>query len=132
MSANHLAPQFSGNVLVVEDSQVNQTLITILLEKFGFDVTLAEDGLEGVEKAMATSFDIIFMDIQMPGMNGYEATEALRDKGITTPIIALTANAMEGDAEKCISAGCDYYLSKPIDPAILAETVSKCMQEILS
>jgi signal transduction histidine kinase len=122
--------QLSGNVLVVEDGHVNQMLIKLLLEKIGFDVTLAENGLEGIDKAMATPFDIIFMDIQMPDMNGYEATRALRENGQKTPIIALTANAMKGDEEKCLAAGCDYYLSKPIDSTTLAEIVDKCMQAV--
>jgi two-component system sensor histidine kinase/response regulator len=122
--------QLSGNVLVIEDCYVNQMLIKLLLEKIGFDVTLAEDGAGGIDKAMATPFDIIFMDIQMPGMNGYEASRTLRDNGQKTPIIALTANAMKGDDEKCFAAGCDYYLSKPIDSASLAEIVSKCMQTV--
>ncbi|MBW8014644.1 MAG: response regulator [Planctomycetes bacterium] len=130
MASNINDMQLSGNVLVVEDSHVNQMLIKLLLEKIGFDVTLAEDGSEGIEKAMATPFDIIFMDIQMPGMNGYEATRTLRDNGQKTPIIALTANVMKGDDEKCLAAGCDYYLSKPIDSASLAEIVSKCIQTV--
>lgn len=119
---------FSGSILVAEDDETNQLLITTLLKKMGFEVTLAADGDIAVQKAMTQTFDMILMDMQMPNMNGYQAARALRDKGFTTPIIALTANAMKSDRDKCIDAGCDYYLSKPIDSAALAKIVSKCMQ----
>jgi CheY-like chemotaxis protein/two-component sensor histidine kinase len=122
--------RFSGSILVAEDSATNQMLTRILLEKMGFEVTIAEDGEVAVTKASSQDYDIILMDIQMPNMNGYEATEALRDKGVTIPIIALTANAMKGDEDKCIAAGCDHYLSKPIDSTELAEIISKCMQNV--
>jgi len=117
--------KFSGHALVVEDAKANQTLIKILLGKFGLQVTIAEDGEEAVEKATAESFDLILMDIQMPNMNGYEATRLLRQKGLKTPIIALTANAMKGDDEKCKEAGCDDYLSKPVDRGKIAAVLKK-------
>jgi signal transduction histidine kinase len=122
--------EFSGRVLVAEDSPTNQTLIKLLLEKMGFDVALAEDGNQAVSKALSESFDMIFMDIQMPHMNGYEATKLLRDKGITTPIVALTANAMKGDDAKCINAGCDDYMSKPIDRRKLPGLVRKYLSPV--
>ena len=105
---------FNAKAIVAEDNPANQMLIKILLEKHGLEVTLVEDGRQAIETIEAQRFDIIFMDIQMPVMNGYEATRALREKGLKTPIIALTANAMSGDREKCLNAGCDNYLSKPI------------------
>lgn len=117
--------KFSGCVLAAEDSRTNQTLIKLLLERLGLQVTIVEDGKEAMEKALDQPFDLIFMDIQMPKMNGYDATRALRRKGLRTPIIALTAHAMKGDEEKCISAGCDDYLTKPIDRQKLLEKVSK-------
>ncbi len=117
--------KFIGRVLIAEDSPTNQMLIKLLLERLGLELTIVEDGQEAVDKALSESFDLIFMDIQMPNMNGYEATETLRKNEITTPIIALTAHAMKGDKEKCISAGCDDYLAKPIDRKKLLKTIQK-------
>jgi two-component system sensor histidine kinase/response regulator len=117
--------KFSGHVLVAEDVKSNQMLVRWLLEKAGFEVTIAEDGNEAVQKALNRSFDLILMDIQMPNMNGYEATRKLRNEGVETPIIALTASAMSGDEGKCVCAGCDDYLSKPIDRRKLLEKISK-------
>ena len=117
--------RFKGRVLVAEDSPTNQMLIKLLLDKMGFEVTIVEDGIEAVNAATGQTFDLILMDIQMPNMNGYEATRAIRDKEITTPVIALTANAMKGDARKCASAGCDDYLAKPIEREKLVETIGR-------
>ena len=117
--------KLTGSVLVVEDSKSNQELIKLLLERFGVEVTIAEDGKEAVDKALNQQFDIIFMDIQMPNMDGYQATKLLRRKGLKTPIIALTAYAMPEDCERCISAGCDDYLRKPIDNELLLTVIKK-------
>jgi CheY-like chemotaxis protein/HPt (histidine-containing phosphotransfer) domain-containing protein/anti-sigma regulatory factor (Ser/Thr protein kinase) len=117
--------EFSGRVLVAEDSKTNQKLIRWLLEGLGLQVTIAADGKGAVEKALTEPFGLIFMDIQMPQMNGYEATEALRKKGLTKPIVALTAHAMKGDDKKCLDAGCDDYLTKPIDREKLVQVLSK-------
>jgi len=127
-------PKFAGKVLVAEDVKNNQMLIKLLLEKMGLEVTIAEDGNQATQKAMAGQFDMILMDIQMPNMDGYEATKALRANGITTPIIALTANAIKGNDVKYTKAGCDGYLTKPIDQHKLNETLCKyltCENEIL-
>ena len=107
--------EFSGQVLVAEDNESSRALIKLLLQRMGLGVTSAEDGIEVLEKTLTQTFDLILMDIQMPEMNGYEATKTLRDKGIKTPIVALTAYAMKGDDTRCIEAGCDDYMSKPID-----------------
>ena len=115
--------RFSGHVLVAEDVRSNQMLVRWLLEKMGFEVTVAEDGNEAVQKALSRSFDLILMDMQMPNMNGFEATKALRNEGVKTPIIALTASAMSGSEGRCICAGCDDYLSKPIDRRKLQEKI---------
>ena len=117
--------KFSGNILVAEDAPTNQVLIRSLLERLGLQVTIAEDGNQALQKVLTGHFDLVFMDIQMPHMNGYEATKEIRKKGITTPIVALTANAMKGDDKKCIEAGCDEYLAKPIDRRELLKTISK-------
>jgi len=124
--------EFSGRVLVAEDSPTNQTLMKLLLEKMGLEVSVAQDGNEAVSKALSELFDMIFMDIQMPHMNGYEATKVLRDKRISTPIVALTANAMKGDDKKCIDAGCDEYMSKPIDRRKLPGVVGKYLSPVTS
>ena len=117
--------KFSGRVLVAEDSQSSQVLIKLLLEKLGAEVTIVPDGKEAVQKALSQPFDLIFMDIQMPNMNGYEATKILRRKGLKTAIVALTAYAMRGDDEKCISAGCSDYIAKPIDRKTLLKVIRK-------
>jgi len=106
--------RFEGRVLVAEDAMTDQMLIKLLLEKMGFHVTVVKDGREAVSKAQSEKFDLIFMDVHMPNMDGCEAARTLRKKGIATPIIALTANAMKGDDRKCLAAGCNDYLPKPI------------------
>ena len=105
----------SGRVLVAEDNISNQLLTKLLLGKMGLESVVVSDGKEALQKVTSESFDLILMDMQMPNMNGYEATRTLRKKGVTTPIIALTAHALKGDAEKCRNAGCDDYLAKPLD-----------------
>jgi len=117
--------KLSGRVLVAEDSKTNQMLINLLLGKLGLQTTIVGDGNQAVDKALSQPFDLIFMDMQMPNMNGYEATKQLRSKGIATPIVALTAHVMKGDDEKCLSAGCDDYLAKPIKREQLLETIRK-------
>jgi CheY-like chemotaxis protein len=117
------AAAMSGQVLVAEDIKANQMLIQILLQKMGFNVMMVENGQQAVEQCRKEIFDMIFMDMQMPVMNGYEATRQIRGMGIQIPIIAATAHAMKGDEEKCMSAGCNGYVVKPIDRKKLEEMI---------
>jgi CheY-like chemotaxis protein len=116
-----------GRILVAEDAAANQKLITVLLERMGYRVTIAENGKEALEALEKDSYDLIFMDMMMPVMNGYTATQKLRSKGCVLPIIALTANAMKGDDQKCYEAGCNEYISKPIDRQKLKMLLAKYM-----
>jgi len=117
--------QFSGRVLIAEDNPSNLKLVERLLETMGLETRAAEDGQQAVDIATAESFDLILMDIQMPNMNGYQAIKILRDRKISTPIVALTAYAMETDAEKCLAAGFDDYVPKPIRQLQLCRTIAK-------
>jgi CheY-like chemotaxis protein/anti-sigma regulatory factor (Ser/Thr protein kinase) len=115
-------------ILLAEDNPVNQQLMKVLLKKMGFEVTLVENGKLAVEALGKASYDIILMDIQMPEMNGLEATRTIRQNGIKTPIVAITANALKGDREQCLEAGCDDYLPKPVDKHDLEDMINKYLQ----
>ena len=125
------APARSLQILVAEDNAVNRKLVTTLLNKRGHTVTAVENGLEAVasiERAGERQFDVVLMDLQMPQMGGFEATRAIRSldgAGSRVPIVALTAHAMQGDRERCLAAGMDGYLSKPIDVSRLLVTVEQ-------
>ena len=110
-------------VLLVEDNPVNQKLATHLLTRMGCEVEVAVNGAEAVVRAVEIPFDVIYMDCQMPVMDGYAATRALRAEGVTTPIVALTANAMAGDRERCLASGMDDYVSKPLKAPELVRTL---------
>lgn len=113
----------SGRVLVAEDSRDSQLVVKYYLQKAGFEVEIAGNGKIAVEKALENKYDVILMDMQMPEMDGYTATTTLRAKGCVCPIIALTAHAMRGDREKCRLAGCDDYLTKPVESDKLIATI---------
>lgn len=115
----------AGKILVVEDDFASQQVILGMLEETNLQAETANNGIEAVNKVTSSSYDLIFMDIQMPNMNGYDATKIIREKGYTLPIIALTAYAMKGDEEKCLNVGCDAYLPKPVDAEKLFETLGK-------
>jgi PAS domain S-box-containing protein len=113
-------PAAETRILIAEDNTTNQVVAFGMLRKLGYeDVRLAGNGVEAFELAMAQPFDLILMDCQMPEMDGYEATRRLRAAGCTSTIVAMTANAIKGDRERCIEAGMNDYLTKPIDLKVL-------------
>ncbi|RMG23564.1 MAG: response regulator [Armatimonadetes bacterium] len=122
-----------GRILLAEDNVVNRKVAVRLLEKMGHTVLCAEDGRQAVEIAKQEPIDLILMDVQMPEMDGFEATAAIRDwqiqSGITFPIIAMTAHALEGDRERCIAAGMDDYISKPISRERLERVLSRWLTD---
>ena len=121
------APSRKLHVLVGEDNPMNQKLVSELLKKRGHTFVLADDGHAVLAEYQSKSFDVILMDIQMPGLDGIQATAAIREierqTGRHTPIIAQTAHAIKGNRERCLAAGMDEYVSKPIDPRQLLELV---------
>jgi PAS domain S-box-containing protein len=116
-----------GRILVVEDNPVNQLVATGLLRALGYTTATAADGLAAIEAARGGGFDAILMDVQMPHMDGYTATRHIRahETGPRRPIIAMTAAAVEGERERCLAAGMDDFLTKPVDAARLAETLER-------
>jgi len=121
-----------GRVLVVDDGPENRRLLQIILGKLGLEVESAENGVDAcqmAEQSLAAGqpFSLILMDMQMPELDGYEATRRLRRQGWSRPIVAVTAYALPGDREKCLDAGCDEYLPKPVDRRKLVETVGDCL-----
>ncbi|MDZ7616565.1 MAG: ATP-binding protein [Patescibacteria group bacterium] len=135
-SRNGPAAALEGRVLLVEDGLDNQRLLRLILHKAGAKVTIAENGRKAIELALPNHdvttpaetpnpFDLILMDMQMPVMDGYEATQELRRQGYAGPILALTAHAMSHDRQKCLDAGCDEFITKPIDRAEFLETIAQ-------
>ncbi len=123
-----------GRILLAEDGPDNQRLISFLLKKAGADVTVAENGRIAVDQALAATstgepFDLILMDMQMPEQDGYGATAELRARGLSTPIVALTAHAMDSDRQKCFEVGCDGFATKPIDRERLLATAAEYLQK---
>ena len=113
------------NILAVEDNPVNQMLLVRLLQRHKHQVTVVENGLQAVEKVKERDWDLILMDCEMPVMDGYEATSQIRRLGSTVPVIAMTANALKGDKEACLSAGMSDYLTKPIRQEVLLGLVQQ-------
>jgi two-component system sensor kinase len=114
-------------VLVADDAADNRGLVGHLLAQAGASVEFALDGREAVERVQATptAFDVILMDMHMPRLDGYAATTVLRQAGVRIPIVAVTANSMAGERERCLTAGCDAYVTKPIDVDELLAVVER-------
>jgi two-component system, sensor histidine kinase and response regulator len=124
-------PAGALRVLVAEDNPTNQKVVLFLLKKFGWQIEMVWNGAEAVEACRAAAFDLVLMDCQMPKMDGCEATRCIRsDEGGArrTPIVAVTANAMSGDRERCLAAGMDDYVSKPLSRASLSAAVERLAQ----
>jgi CheY-like chemotaxis protein len=124
-------------VLLAEDNRINQMVAKRLLERWGHAVVVAQTGGEAVAAHAREKFDVILMDVQMPEMNGFEATAAIRaaeqrTPGGGTPIVAMTAHAMKGDRERCLAGGMDDYVSKPIDPTTLFDAIERALTSRLS
>jgi len=120
-------------VLLAEDTPANQKLVVRILAKRGHEVQVAENGAKAVDLAQSQAFDVVLMDVQMPVLDGFQATIAIRGLQQQTnrrvPIIAMTAYAMKGDQERCLAAGMDAYLSKPISSRELVEVVERLADE---
>jgi len=117
-------------ILVVDDDKKNRYLVSYLLEKEGFEVVMATNGLEGIEAARKQQMDLIIMDIKMPKMDGYETTRRIRrlKNYKSIPIIALTSYAMAGDRKKALKAGCTGYIEKPINPETFVSEIKKFLE----
>jgi len=121
-------------VLLAEDNVINQKLAVSLLHRAGYDVVMANDGREAIDAYEREPFDVILMDVQMPGVSGYQATAAIREKekktGSHIPIIAMTAHALKGDRENCLNAGMDEYIPKPIQPKRVVEVIETTVRAL--
>jgi PAS domain S-box-containing protein len=127
----NLNSDLSGaKILLIEDAEDNQVLISQLLKQSGARIDIANNGKDGIEKAMANHYNVILMDIQMPQLDGYEATSRLRKAGYQQPIIALTAHALKEERELALRTGCNGHLTKPIDRRELIEGIKKFMKPV--
>ena len=122
-----LKGELSGHVLLVEDNPINQMVAQKMLEKIGVESTLAADGQEALNMLEQGKFDAVLMDCQMPVMDGFEAARRIREQSLLSelPVIAMTANVMEGDREKCLEAGMNDYIGKPVVQADLKKTLAR-------
>lgn len=129
LASHHSQPEkavrLAGRVLVAEDHPSNQIVITLLLQKAGLNVTVVDDGQKALETASTEQFDLVLMDMQMPNLNGFDATRLLRERGFSAPIVALTAGATNLDMQQCLQAGCNEHLPKPINRKQLHQTLAK-------
>ncbi|MGZ3692028.1 MAG: response regulator, partial [Pseudobdellovibrio sp.] len=116
-------PLAGCKILVVDDSFDNRALLEIYLKRAGAEVTLASDGMAGVREALENNFDIVLMDIQMPGIDGYEALSMLSEHHYTKPVLALTAHAMKEERERALKAGFNDHVAKPVDLQLLQNSI---------
>jgi len=121
-------------ILIAEDDEVSGLLLKKLASNKGWNVKICKNGIEAIKLYSASNFDMVIMDVQMPELDGYEATEQIRKLEITrktrTPIIAMTANALSGDRDKCLAKGMDDYISKPIDFNEFYEMTEKWIKKL--
>ncbi len=136
LNVSNIGLQPSGKlpILVVDDNDINQMVAEGILHKLGFQIHTAENGKTAIEKLAEQKYGVVLMDCQMPVMDGFEATRTIREMATANnnyklPVIAMTANAIQGDREKCLAAGMNDYISKPLNPHDLVEMVSKWMQK---
>ncbi|HLO65276.1 MAG TPA: response regulator, partial [Azonexus sp.] len=126
-----LRRQFAGRrILLVEDEPINQEVALMLLQEIDQQVDVASDGIEAVALATAHAYDLILMDMQMPRMDGLEATRQIRRlaRHARTPIMAMTANAFADDRQRCLAAGMSDFVAKPVEPRMLFAAVLRCLQ----
>ena len=116
-------------ILIVDDNEDNRDVLARRLKRNGFEVTMAAGGQEGIDKATDGRPDLILMDMNMPDLDGWEATKKIRENGSCVPIIALTAHAMDGDRERAIEVGCSDYHTKPIEMDKLLELIEGLLSQ---
>jgi len=125
--------KFNFRLLLAEDNPINQKLAVILLQKAGYSVDAVETGAQALEKVQVNQYSAVLMDVQMPEMDGFEATRRIRaweqENGQHIPIIAMTAHAMAGDRERCLEAGMDDYVTKPLEPRALFNAIDRWTQD---
>ncbi|MBK8256898.1 MAG: response regulator [Polyangiaceae bacterium] len=123
------AESYAGvKALVVDDNLINRKVASLHLQHLGCEVETAENGVEAIERIAAKAYDVVFMDVQMPVMDGLEATRELRKRGATVPVIAMTAHAMQGDRERCLASGMNGYVTKPVDGESIGSEMAKVLR----
>ena len=124
--------KFGSRILLAEDNPINQKLAVVLLQKAGYSVDAVENGAQALEKVQSNQYNVVLMDVQMPEMDGLEATQKIREwereTGRHIPIIAMTAHAMQGDRERCLEAGMDDYVTKPLEPKVFFSALDRWLQ----
>jgi len=126
------APGNQGRILIVDDNPVNQLVAMRAVHNIGYDTSVAASGEAAIEAMESTCFDLVLMDCQMPGMDGYQTTAEIRrreDPRRRIPIVAMTANHVEGDQERCVAAGMDDYLTKPLRMSVLGRTLQRWIKQ---